>query len=210
MIGKNVADNEPYPRLAFVVVEHLVSRFFLLLQQGVMVRSRTGCSVEAFLREEIKATSETIEKIQSIMLDGKPVDDIGQAVVHNGSTLALSAAMPGLVGATLRRGGKYSSFRGTITYRESGQACQPGEGWVRIKIFNLLMAELGIGLLRNGVLLNTSDFLGFMAEQVQDLRQGCSITLNGRSIDAGMLGSDNELRRADKILFSVSSVPASV
>ena len=35
------------------------------------------------------------------MLDGKPVDDIGSSFLHDGSTLALSAAMPGLVGATL-------------------------------------------------------------------------------------------------------------
>src|SRR5512147_510607 len=92
----------PYPHLAFIVDGALLARFFLLLQQGVKIRRRTGCSVDVFLREEIGAAPETIEKIQSIMLDGKPVDDIGSAVVQDGSTLALSAAMPGLVGATLR------------------------------------------------------------------------------------------------------------
>ncbi|HXY55517.1 MAG TPA: hypothetical protein VEM40_12685 [Nitrospirota bacterium] len=205
---KNSDEIEAYPRLAFVVAEPLVSRFFLLLQQGVMIRVRTGCSVEAFLREEIKATPETIEKIQSIVLDGRPVDDIGSAVLHDGSTLALSAAMPGLVGATLRRGGTYSSFRGAITYHESGQACTPGEGWVSIKLFNLLMAELGTGLLQKGVLLSSSDFLGFLAERAHEFRQGCSVTLNGRSIDVGMLGSDAGLGREGKVLLSVSSGPA--
>jgi hypothetical protein len=97
-----------YPQLAFVVNEGLVAGFFLLLQQGVKIRRRVGCSVDIFLREEIGAAPETIEKIQSIMLDGKPVDDISSALIHDGSTLALSAAMPGLVGATLRRGGAYS------------------------------------------------------------------------------------------------------
>jgi len=208
MTGKNSAEREPYPRLAFVVAEPLVSRFFQLLQQGVMIRSRTGCSVEAFLKEEIKATPETIEKIQSIVLDGKPVDDINAAVLRDGSTLALSAAMPGLVGATLRRGGTYSSFRGAITYHESGRACTPGEGWVRIKLFNLLMAEMGTGLLRKGVLLRSADLLGFLADRAQEFRHGCSVTLNGRSVNVGMLGSDAGLGRADNVLLSVTSGPA--
>ena len=210
MTIKNSAEIEAYPRIAFVVAEPLVSRFFLLLQQGVMIRARTGCSVEAFLREEIKATPETIEKIQSIVLNGKPVDDIGGAVMHDGSTLALSAAMPGLVGATLRRGGTYSSFRGAITYHESGHACMPGEGWVSIKLFNLLMAELGTGLLRKGVLLSSSDLLGFLSERAQEFRQGCSVTLNGRPIDIRMLGNDARLGRAGKVLLSVSSGPHEV
>ena len=165
----------------------LVARFFLLLQQGVKIRRRVGCSVEAFLREEIGAAPETIEKIQSIMLDGKPVDDIGSALIHDGSILALSAAMPGLVGATLRRGGAYSSLRSAITYHETGKACAPGEGWISVKIFNLLMAELGPGLLRTGRSLRSSDLLGFLMERAEEFRQGCSATLDSKPVDIGML-----------------------
>src|SRR5512134_372411 len=139
-IDRSSAGIESYPRLAFVVDRPLVSHFLLLLQQGVTVRSRVGCSVAAFLREEVGTSTETIEKIQSIFLDGRPVDDLETAVIKDGSTLALSAAMPGLVGATLRRGGAYSSFRSAITYHETGEACFPGEGFVHIKLFNLLMA----------------------------------------------------------------------
>jgi hypothetical protein len=41
-------------------------------------------------------------RIKTIFLDGKPVDDEDKAVLKNGSTLALSAAMPGLVDSTFR------------------------------------------------------------------------------------------------------------
>jgi hypothetical protein len=208
MIEKLSAEAGPYPHLVFIVARPLVSNFFLLLQQGVMIRTRIGCSVEVFLREEIKAAPGTIEKIQSIVLDGKPVDDIRTVTLHDGSTLALSAAMPGLVGATLRRGGAYSSFRSAITHHETGNACMPGEGWVHIKIFNLLMAELGPGILRKGVLLGTADLLGLLAERAPEFRQGCSVTLNNRSIDVGMLGGNAGLGSADKVLLSVSSGPA--
>jgi hypothetical protein len=205
MTNKHSDVTGQYPHLAFVVAAPLISNFFLLLQQGVMIKSRIGCSVETFLREEIKATPETIEKIQSIVLDGRPVDDIGTAVLHEGSTLALSAAMPGLVGATLRRGGAYSSFRSAITYHETGDACVSGEGWVRIKLFNLLMAELGPGLLQKGVLLGSADILSLLAERAKEFQQGCSVTLNNRSIAVGMLKDGESLSGAEKVFLSVSS-----
>ncbi len=198
----------PYPRLAFIVDEPLVARFFLLLQQGVKIRRRIGCSVDVFLREEIGAAPETIEKIQSIMLDGKPVDDIGSSLLHDGSTLALSAAMPGLVGATLRRGGAYSSFRSAITYHETGTACVPGEGWVSMKIFNLLMAELGPGLLRNRrsrQILRSSRFPGWSGQQ--EFRQGCSVTLDGKPVDIGMLVESTELAGNDQVFLTVAAGP---
>jgi hypothetical protein len=209
MVDKRSSEPGQYPHLAFVVAEPMVPGFFLLLQQGVMIRSRIGCSVERFLREELKAAQGTIEKIQSIMLDGKPVDDIGMAVLHDGSTLALSAAMPGLVGATLRRGGAYSSLRSAITYHETDNACMPGEGWVNIKVFNLLMAELGPDLLGKGVLLGSADLLGFLAERKQELRHGCSVTLDKRSVDVETLAGEG-LGNAGKILLSVSTGPKGV
>lgn len=198
----------PYPKLAFVVKEPDVALFFLLLQQGVKIRRRVGCSVDVFLREELGAGPAMIEKIQSIMLDGKPVDDIGAAMIHDGSVLALSAAMPGLVGATLRRGGAYSSFRSAITYHETGQSCASGEGWVSVKIFNLMMAELGPDLLRTGVLLRSSDLTGFLTERAEEFRRGCSATLDGKPVDIGTLEGNKEMARNDQVFFTVAIVPA--
>ena len=195
----------PYPHLAFVVEEPLLARFFLLLQQGVKVRRRVGCSVDAFLRQELGIGPATIEKIQSIMLDGKPVDDIGTALIREGSVLALSAAMPGLVGATLRRGGAYSSLRSAITYQETGKTCAPGDGWVRIKLFNLLMAELGPGLLRTGVLLRSSDLLDLLIERKEEFRQRYSATLDNRPVNIGGLRDEAGLAGKDQVILSVSS-----
>jgi hypothetical protein len=197
-----------YPCLAFVVNEGLIADFFLLLQQGVKIRRRVGCSVDAFLREEIGVAPGTIEKIQSIMLDGKPVDDIGSALIHDGSVLALSAAMPGLVGATLRRGGAYSSFRSVITYHEAGTACAPGEGWVRVKIFNLLMAALGPEILRKGVLVSVADLLGLLVERAEEFGQRCSAVLDGKSVDIGMLGKSMALKGKEQVFLTVEVAPA--
>jgi len=210
MTDKHPAESCPYPHIAFVVDEPLIARFFLLLQQGVKIRRRVGCSVADFLLDGIGAGPDTIEKIQSIMLDGKPVDDIGSALLHDGSTLALSAAMPGLVGATLRRGGAYSSFRSAITYHEAGKACASGEGWVGIKIFNLLMAVLGPDLLRKGVLLRSSDLLGFLMERAEEFTQGCSAALDGKPVDIGKLEKSAVLAGKDQVFLTVEVGPVNV
>ena len=209
MNDKRPAENLSFAHYAFVVEGPLIARFFLLLQQGVRIRRRVGCTVTAFLQKELGAGPETIEKIQSIMLDGKPVDDIGSALIHDGSVLALSAAMPGLVGATLRRGGAYSSLRSVITYHETGEACKPGEGWVSIKLFNLMMAELGPGLLRQGVLVRSHDLADFLAERAQEFRQGCGITLDNNPVDISVLESNTALAGKDQVFLTVAAGPVS-
>ena len=194
-----------YRRLSFVADDLHIARFFLLLQQGVRIRRRVGYSVSAFMREELGVGSATLEKIQSIILNGKPVDDIGSALIHDGSVLALSAAMPGLVGATLRRGGAYSTFPSGITYHETGQACVSREGWVRIKLFNLLMAELGPDLLRRGVLLSGSDLLSFLSARAQELREGCRVALDGKPVDITLLRQGTALSGKGEVLLTVAS-----
>jgi len=195
-------------RLDFIVDEPLFARFFLLLQQGVRLRRRVGCSVEVFLKDELGVGPGTIEKIQSILLEGKAVDDIGAAVIHDGSTLALSAALPGLVGATLRRGSGYASFRSGITYHEDGPACLPVEGWVGIKLFNLLMAEMGPALLRRGVFVNGAFLADFLAELAPGLGPGCrSVTLDGRPTAVGVLRDTAWAKGADQVLLVVTVSP---
>jgi len=202
----DIKNIESWPRITFDVDGQLVSHFFLLLQQGVTIRSRTGCSVVAFLREEIGAGIETIKRIQSVILDGKPVDDLESAVIKDGSVLALSAAMPGLVGATLRRGGTYSSFRNAITYHETEEECVQREGLVQIKVFNLLMAELGPGLLQRGVVISSEDFIRFATGQSQDFWQGRRrITLDGKPLASGELPDSAWWSEKGEIILSVSS-----
>ena len=202
------ANSSSYFHLAFTVDEVLVSCFYALLQQGVMIRCRTGCSVAAFLRDELKAGEETIEKIQSIILDGKPVDDLETAWIKDGSTLALSAAMPGLVGATLRRGGAYSSFRSAITYHETKETSEPGEGVVRIKIFNLLMSGLGRDLLKKGVMVPAGDIHDFIGERSHDFWQGCRIiTLDSAPIALDTLRDTLWLSGKDRVILSVFAEP---
>jgi hypothetical protein len=198
-------------RLAFAVEAPLVARFFLLLQQGVMIRRRVGCPVDSFLRQELGAGPETVEMIQSVILDGKPVDDICAAVIRDGSTLALSAAMPGVVGATMRRGGVYASMRSAITYHETGEPGAAGEGWVTIKLFNLLMAVLGPSLLRGEVRVASSALLDLLTELPEDFWRGCrGISRDGMAVDRDRIIDAGWLGGATSVLLSVCPEPEGV
>lgn len=197
--------NEKAPRICFITERALVSRFFPLLQRGVTIGGHVGCSVSAFLNKEVGVGQDTLEKIQSVFLDGSPVDDLGSAILKDGATLALSAALPGLVGATLRRGGAYSSFRSTITYHETGSECVPGEGFVHLKLFNLLMAELGPGLLRKGVYVSSSDLAEFVSGQPADFWKGCrQILVNGKPAAKGATEVNELVSRYKQVFLSVA------
>ncbi|HAM49625.1 MAG TPA: hypothetical protein DCP92_02610 [Nitrospiraceae bacterium] len=173
-----------------------------------MIRAHVGCSINTFLHEQIGASQEYIQdRIRTVFLDGKPVDDLDSAIIKNKSRLTLSAAMPGLVGATMRRGGVYSTLRSAITYREGSKHSTTGEGFVQLKLFNLVMEELGPSLLRRDILLKSSDLADFLKEQPQDFWQGCGgIFLNGKPVDPDLLRKGDLLIQYERINLSISSL----
>jgi len=63
------------------------------------VPARVGLSVKKVLCEQWGISPEYLDKrVKTIFLNGNAVDDIDKAILQDGSTLALSAAMPGLAG----------------------------------------------------------------------------------------------------------------
>jgi hypothetical protein len=133
-----------------------LGRFTALLQRGVALRLARPCSVLAFLVGHVGLTPEYVaQRITTVFLDGQVVDVLERAMLREGSRLALSAAMPGLVGATLRRSGAYAAMRAEIT-RAAEHDVDPGKSAsivVHVKLFNLLIQEIGPALLERGVLV---------------------------------------------------------
>ena len=85
--------------------------FFPLLQKGVYIEIDSGVTVRRILEQYCAGGNGYIlRRIQTIFLNGKPVDDTDAAILKDGDCLALSAAMPGLVGATMRSGGLLPDF----------------------------------------------------------------------------------------------------
>jgi hypothetical protein len=160
-------------RLVVRVPDLLESRFFLLLQSGFQVRAQMGCSVRRLLGEQLGLSPDYIqERIRTLFLDGHPVDDMGTAVVQDGSVLALSGALPGLVGATLRLGGYYGCLRDSITYQPptagSDGSRSTAFGTITVKLFNLVLKDLGSQFLSQGVLLPATAVEDFFRTQLAD------------------------------------------
>jgi hypothetical protein len=145
--------------------------FSLLLQKGVVVEVQIGCSVLMFLREQLGLSPEYVEtRIQTIMLDGKVVDDPKTAALHPGAVLSLSAAMPGLLGATLRTGSYYAAMRSQISWKGATPTSGSRKGRFVLKLFNLLINEVGPQLLRRGVWVPAEDLAASLNGQREWLR----------------------------------------
>ena len=115
--------------------------------------------------------------------------------------LALSAAMPGLVGATLRRGGFLASLRPAITSASEPETASPKPGRVILKLFNLLGPELAPALLAEGIGLKEGQLKRFLEGLKGDFWESClGAVWDGRPIEGPFLlppiwpEKENEIR----------------
>jgi hypothetical protein len=140
-----------------------ISRLCTLMHNGCYVKVECGKTMRDLLCEQFQIPFEYVRKdIKVIFLEFSPVDNIETAIIKDGATLALSAAMPGLVGAAMRRDGDLTWLRSSITYQEGESDHQVGQGLIQIKLFNRVMADLGESFLRRGVYVKSkylSEFL---------------------------------------------------
>ena len=175
--------------LCLHIRSELLSRFFYLLQQGFVVTTQPGYSIKDFLCEQMGIDENYLKnRIQTLFLNGMPVDDVENAYIQNNATLALSGAMPGLVGALLRSGGALAAMRNTISYTGGPVPTQKSEIRVKIKLFNLILKELGPLFLGNGVLMPTEKFQDFLLRHLVDLKKACSfVQLDDRHIEVAEL-----------------------
>ncbi len=119
-------------------------------------------SIQTFLSDHLGLRPDYIrERVKTIFLDGKSVDDLDKTLIHDGSMLALSAALPGLAGAVLRRGSPFAGLRSRVANDQKELSETPQEGYVSFKVFNLLLPELGPLFLRKGILISREDFQEF-------------------------------------------------
>ena len=177
--------NQYVAKLNLIVASDWIHGFFSLLRHGFLVETPVGCSVRTMLSEALGLDDNYVEdRIKTIFLDAKPVDDINATCIKDGSVLALSGAMPGLAGATLRRGGQLASFRGSISCRNDEKSTVSQDGHVFVKLFNLLIKDLGPIFLKKGILIKKEQLEDFLRDQPEDFWLSLkSAYLNGHKIN---------------------------
>lgn len=178
-----------------------INEFYPFLQEGVAVSVQIGYTLAELLSEQLGLAREYVSaRITTIFMNNRPVDDINVAVVHEGATIALSGAMPGLVGATMRSGGFYAALRGGISYVADSDDGEHANGIVRIKLFNLLLPELGPVILERGVFLPASGLGSYLKSRTDTFWSGCAgIGINSMPVDPSELVA-GELFRTDETI----------
>jgi hypothetical protein len=183
----------------FLVAEpKLFDKFLQLLQKGVKVKARVGSTVLSFLCDDLGLSPEYVDKrIQTLFLNGKAIDKPDASLLKEDSTLALSAAMPGLLGATLRKGSYYAKMRSEISYQEQSTGATVHEGFVLLKLFNLLPSEVGPAVLARGIWLKGEELNQFLKGLPDDILGMCSeAKVDGQAVnlkDFGEKSSKYEL-----------------
>lgn len=168
-----VREQEELFTVRFEAKSELLPRLSTLLQKGCYVRVQTGCSMRDLLCGQFQISPDYVKfEIKVIFLDYSPVDDLDTAIIKDGSIVALSAAMPGLVGAAMRRDG-LSWMRSSITYHEEGAGHVAEEGLVHIKLFNQVMADLAESFLQRGVYVKSEFLADFLARFYDDFWKVC-------------------------------------
>jgi len=164
----------PVAHLSIVIDHNQSAAFFPLLQQGFRVDVVVGQSIHKTLCHQLNIKADYIEeRIKTVFLDGKPVDDVNSAILREGAILSLSAAMPGLVGATFRKGGPLASFRSSITHQKEDGIYDQRKGYITLKLFNLLVKELGPILLERGIRIKTRDWEDIVHHQPESFWKQC-------------------------------------
>ena len=136
-----------------------------LLRAGFQVEAVTGCTLREFLCIEMEICGDYANRrIQTIFINGRPVDDFDTAQIEDGTELALSGAMPGLVGAMLRRGGGLAHLRDSISYNLNELRPHETRGVVHLRLYNFIAEELAHIFLRRGVSLETGKVAHILAE----------------------------------------------
>lgn len=154
--------------LTLAMSGNAVSRIFPLFGEGIWVQGSDGETVEDFLVKTVGIPPAYLkERVQTVFLNGKALDDFNTARVRDGATLALSAAMPGLAGAVLRRGGVYAPMRRQISQDATSSTASAGHIFITLKLFNMIASELGPEFLKRGILIPGVRLRDFVE------RQGC-------------------------------------
>jgi hypothetical protein len=175
----------PCNHLYLNVNSNLIPIFFQLLSHGFNVNVQVGGSVKDLLCNQLGLSQDYLSKrIKTIFLNAKVVDDLDLAIVVNGSTLALSGAMPGLVGAILRSGGFFASMRSQISHKKAPSTSSKDNGFITLKLLNLVVKELGPGFLQQGIIIDGKNLQDFLYHFNSELEAGCtSGKLNATTVE---------------------------
>ena len=174
------------PELKISSVADISGSFRPLLEQGFLVQINGNETVQDALCQQLGVAEKYLRnRVQTVFLNGKAVDDETTALVHDGNRLALSASMPGLVGATMRKGGFFSGLRANISHKKSKESqATKSRAVITIKLFNMIATEIGPIFLERGIIVKSSHLQSFFDAKGDEIHSKIySASINGQPLD---------------------------
>ena len=161
--------------------------FTTVLQSGINIKTTTATEMGSFLCHIPGFTPEYISStVETIFLNGTPVDDLTLSFTGDNPVLALSAAMPGLAGAIFRKNSIHSALR-TQTNPPDDLGGKAQETTVTLKLFNSIAKERGVSLLEAGININASKVLTFLQKRTGLCDYITDIQLNNKVVTTAAL-----------------------
>lgn len=191
-------------QLTLLISADAMQGFTTLLQAGSIIEVDHPTSVGEFLSSLPGFTPQYItERVETIFLDGLPVDDLEKVITGSRPVLAISAAMPGLAGAIFRKNSFHAPLR-SAARKNDGNGVQGG-GTIRVvlKLFNVVAKERGKAMLAGGCLLDADTLLKSIRYRPQLFSQVLQYSCNDMIITIADL--QNCLSRADMVFMRVET-----
>lgn len=168
--------------IIFSVNDSKMLGWLTLTSGGVDVELTVNLDVRTLVTRELKIPDDYLEnRIQTVFLDGSPVDDIDEAIVRPDQDLTLCTALPGAMGICMRRDSPLKAYRAGIGHCEDcDQLVDPKPGRITLKYFNFIAREQGGSLLQRGVILKPAPLKRFLESRDADFWDDiASIEVNG-------------------------------
>jgi len=181
--------SRPLRHIQLAVAADRFPLFFGLLRSGFSVDLTVGCSLEHLLCDQLEIAPDYLrDRAQTVFLNSSPVDDLASASVPDEAVISLSAAMPGLNGAIMRRGGPLSEMRRSISHAPDQVCRQLSPGRITLKLFNLVAKELGPQFLTRGVIVSSQALGELFGQQPRSFWQRVhSAAIDGSPCEADQL-----------------------
>lgn len=106
----------------------------------------------------------------------------------------------------MRRDGFYACLRESITYRAEGVAVETRQGTITVKLFNLLMDELGPVFLRKGIIMGRSALVSLFQARKEDFWKGIKdVRLGDKSITPDKLMEESTYNNCDHLTVCINT-----
>jgi hypothetical protein len=180
--------------------------FLPLLQKGFNIAIRTGNHQDPVCHSCGLDIEQVRSRVQSVFLNGKPVNDIAVACVHDGDCLSLIRDHAGSGGCHLRSGGILAGFRCSISHRPIERQTDTAGGVLLVRLFDLLIAQMGPGFLQQGILVSATDSQ-ILLKSPTPIQRGdcCAAELNAHRNEIDALASMDWDPSKDCIRLEVTS-----